>query len=67
MVDTRAHDVVVYGATGFVDLRQLLEPVGDGDLDAALDGVLSGLRAAVGGALDDDLAMLVAEYVGGVG
>jgi serine phosphatase RsbU (regulator of sigma subunit)/anti-sigma regulatory factor (Ser/Thr protein kinase) len=48
----------------FVDLQQLLEPVGGLDLEAALDRVLSGLRAAVGGALADDLAMLVAEYVG---
>ena len=48
----------------FVDVHKLLESVGAVDLEAALDAVLSGLRAAVGGALGDDLAMLVAEYVG---
>jgi serine phosphatase RsbU (regulator of sigma subunit)/anti-sigma regulatory factor (Ser/Thr protein kinase) len=48
----------------FVDLNALLGSVGTDDLDATLDQVLSGLRAAVGGALADDLAMLVAEYVG---
>ena len=48
----------------FVDVYKLLESVSAVDLEAALDAVLSGLRAAVGGALGDDLAMLVAEYVG---
>jgi serine phosphatase RsbU (regulator of sigma subunit) len=48
----------------FVDLRRLLEPVRSDDLEASLDGVLTGLRSAVGGALADDLAMLAAEYVG---
>ena len=48
----------------FVDLQRLLAPVGSEDLEAALDLVLTGLRSAVGGALADDLAMLVAEYVG---
>ena len=48
----------------FVDLERLLEPVRGQELEASLDGVLAGLRAAVGGALADDLAMLVAEYVG---
>src|SRR3954453_11073493 len=48
----------------FVDLQLLLESVGREDLDGALDRLLSGLRAAVGGPLADDLAMLVAEYVG---
>jgi GAF domain-containing protein len=48
----------------FVDLPALLGSAGTDGLEAALDQVLSGLRAAVGGALADDLAMLVAEYVG---
>ena len=48
----------------FVDLPRLLESIDGDGLEAALDGILSGLRAAVGGALGDDLAMLVAEYVG---
>jgi serine phosphatase RsbU (regulator of sigma subunit)/anti-sigma regulatory factor (Ser/Thr protein kinase) len=48
----------------FVDVDRLLEPVGSDDLEGALDRVLTGLRSAVGGALGDDLAMLVAEYLG---
>src|SRR3954453_1012605 len=48
----------------FVDLEQLVTPVRAEGLEAALDRVLSSLRAAVGGALADDLAMLVAEDVG---
>jgi serine phosphatase RsbU (regulator of sigma subunit) len=48
----------------FVDLFRLLDPVRREELESSLDGVLTGLRAAVGGALADDLAMLVAEYVG---
>src|SRR4051794_12408874 len=48
----------------FVDLQRLLAPVEGVDLETALDRVLSGLRAAVGGAMADDIAMLVAEYVG---
>src|SRR3954451_24533724 len=48
----------------FVDLNGLLEPMGGEDLEVTLDKVLHGLRAAVGGALSDDLAMLVAEYIG---
>ena len=48
----------------FVDLHALLASVGTDDLEDALDQVLSGLRSAVGGALADDLAMLVAQYVG---
>ncbi|HET7311541.1 MAG TPA: SpoIIE family protein phosphatase [Mycobacteriales bacterium] len=48
----------------FIDLHQLLRPVAGDDLDSALERILTGLRSAVGGALADDLAMLVAEFVG---
>ncbi|HET6817889.1 MAG TPA: SpoIIE family protein phosphatase [Mycobacteriales bacterium] len=48
----------------FVDLHRLLAPVSGDDLDTTLERVLTDLRSAVGGALADDLAMLVAEYRG---
>ncbi len=48
----------------FVDLLAVARPLGVGPLDEALDQVLDALRAAVGSALGDDLAMLAAEYVG---
>lgn len=46
----------------FLDLMHLVEPFTDAALDAGLDAVLSRLRAAVGGELNDDLALLAAEY-----
>jgi serine phosphatase RsbU (regulator of sigma subunit)/anti-sigma regulatory factor (Ser/Thr protein kinase) len=46
----------------FVDLMRLVEPLRTGDLDAALDGVLERLHAAIGAELGDDLCLLVAEY-----
>jgi serine phosphatase RsbU (regulator of sigma subunit)/anti-sigma regulatory factor (Ser/Thr protein kinase) len=49
---------------GFVDLGAVVEPLSGGRLDEVLDKVLVALRAAVGGALGDDLALVVAEYVG---
>ena len=48
----------------FLDVDRLVEPLHEGDVDAALDRVLREVRGAVGGALGDDLAMLVAEYLG---
>jgi serine phosphatase RsbU (regulator of sigma subunit) len=48
----------------FVDVQQLLASARADGVEAALDRILSGLRAAVGGAMADDIAMLVAEYVG---
>lgn len=46
----------------FVDLLRTADPVLFGDLGGALDSILAGLRRSVGGALGDDLALLVAEY-----
>lgn len=46
----------------FVDLMALVAPLSAGALDDALPAVLDALRAAVGGELGDDLALLVAEY-----
>lgn len=49
----------------FVELMRLVEPLAaDSALGAALDGVLASLREAVGTELGDDLALLVAEYLG---
>ncbi|MDT7550156.1 MAG: hypothetical protein QOE84_2550 [Actinomycetota bacterium] len=47
----------------FVALADILGPLGTAqDLAAVLEGLLAGLRSAVGGPLGDDLALLVAEY-----
>ncbi|MDQ1705522.1 MAG: hypothetical protein QOF18_1888 [Frankiaceae bacterium] len=48
----------------FVDLMNLVAPLADGDFDLVLDDVLVALRSAVGTELDDDLALLIAEYRG---
>ena len=49
----------------FVDLLRLVEPLTrDGDLSDCLDDILTRLHDAVGRDLGDDLALLVAEYVG---
>jgi serine phosphatase RsbU (regulator of sigma subunit)/anti-sigma regulatory factor (Ser/Thr protein kinase) len=48
----------------FVDLMSLVPPLLVAELDVVLDEVLNRLHAAVGGALDDDLALVVAEYRG---
>jgi serine phosphatase RsbU (regulator of sigma subunit)/anti-sigma regulatory factor (Ser/Thr protein kinase) len=52
------------GSREFVDLLSLAQPLAVGALDEVLTGMLDELAAAVGGALGDDLAMLVAEYHG---
>jgi serine phosphatase RsbU (regulator of sigma subunit) len=46
----------------FVDLMALVKPLSHGQLQTALEGVLSELRSAVDGELGDDLALLVAEF-----
>jgi serine phosphatase RsbU (regulator of sigma subunit) len=47
----------------FVALSDILGPLGTApDLATVLEGLLAGLRSAVGGPLGDDLALLVAEY-----
>jgi serine phosphatase RsbU (regulator of sigma subunit)/anti-sigma regulatory factor (Ser/Thr protein kinase) len=46
----------------FLDLMRLVQPLTAGALDDALEAVLDRLRNVVGGQLDDDLALLVAEY-----
>jgi serine phosphatase RsbU (regulator of sigma subunit) len=48
----------------FVDPWPILRPLTHSGFDAVLDDVLTGLLAKVGGALTDDLALLVAEYRG---
>jgi serine phosphatase RsbU (regulator of sigma subunit) len=49
----------------FVNVARLLAPLTEpGTVSDALDGVLASLRKAVGGALGDDLALVVAEYLG---
>jgi len=48
----------------FVDLRSVVGPLAGGGLDEVLDRVLVSLRRAVGTALGDDLALVVAEYLG---
>ncbi len=48
----------------FVDLVRLVQPLASGALDTVLDDVLAQLHALVGHDLDDDLALLVAEYLG---
>jgi serine phosphatase RsbU (regulator of sigma subunit) len=48
----------------FVDLMELVQPLTTGRLDEVLDLVLERLHGQVGPHLDDDLALLVAEYQG---
>jgi serine phosphatase RsbU (regulator of sigma subunit)/anti-sigma regulatory factor (Ser/Thr protein kinase) len=48
----------------FVDVMQLVRPLSTGRLEDVLDEVLDALHDAVGPELGDDLALLVAEYVG---
>jgi serine phosphatase RsbU (regulator of sigma subunit) len=49
----------------FVDLLRLVAPLAaGGPLDPALDAVLTSLHDAVGSDLGDDLALLVAEFLG---
>jgi serine phosphatase RsbU (regulator of sigma subunit)/anti-sigma regulatory factor (Ser/Thr protein kinase) len=48
----------------FVDLGGLTTPMLDRSLDEVLDGILASLRSAVGGALGDDLALVLAQYDG---
>lgn len=50
----------------FVDLRSVVGPLAGGGLDEVLDRVLVSLRRTVGAALGDDLALVVAEYLGSV-
>jgi serine phosphatase RsbU (regulator of sigma subunit)/anti-sigma regulatory factor (Ser/Thr protein kinase) len=53
------------GADGrFVTVREVVAPLLGGRLDEVLDKILVALRAAVGGALADDLALVVAQYAG---
>jgi GAF domain-containing protein/anti-sigma regulatory factor (Ser/Thr protein kinase) len=48
----------------FVQLDSVVAPLAaEGPLDSVLGRILSGLRALIGGRLDDDLALVVAEYV----
>jgi GAF domain-containing protein/anti-sigma regulatory factor (Ser/Thr protein kinase) len=49
---------------GFVDFERLVAGVAVGSLVSVLDRVLDSLRAAVGSELGDDLALVVAEYLG---
>jgi serine phosphatase RsbU (regulator of sigma subunit) len=48
----------------FVDLMALVRPLLAGALDVVLDDILAALRNRVGTELDDDMALLVAEYQG---
>jgi serine phosphatase RsbU (regulator of sigma subunit) len=49
-------------AGGFAELLEVAEPLHEGPLDSGLLGILTRLRAATGGDLNDDLALLAAEY-----
>jgi len=46
----------------FIDLEQVAQAMGHGPLDTVLERIHQQLREAVGSALADDLALLVAEY-----
>jgi hypothetical protein len=41
---------------------EVVEPLRSGELEEALDQVVARLTDAVGGALGDDLAVLIAEF-----
>jgi serine phosphatase RsbU (regulator of sigma subunit) len=47
---------------GFVDFMEVVEAVGNGSLNNALDQILAALHEATGPELGDDLALLIAEY-----
>ncbi len=49
-------------AGGFAELLEVAEPLHEGPLGSGLHGILTRLRAATGGDLNDDLALLAAEY-----
>jgi GAF domain-containing protein len=46
----------------FADLMRVVEPLRTGTLETVLEEILDELRSIVGGDLDDDLALLAAEY-----
>ena len=46
----------------FADLMRVVKALGTADLDTVLEQILDELRNTVGGDLDDDLALLAAEY-----
>jgi GAF domain-containing protein len=46
----------------FADLNRIVAPLRTAELNTVLEDVLAQLRCSVGGDLDDDLALLVAEY-----
>lgn len=46
----------------FAELMQVVEPLRTGRLETVLEEILDELRNTVGGDLDDDLALLAAEY-----
>jgi serine phosphatase RsbU (regulator of sigma subunit) len=48
----------------FVEVMRLLASLATGEFDLVLDDILTALRTAVGSELDDDLALLIAEYRG---
>jgi GAF domain-containing protein len=58
-------DGLIEARTGdgdFPELSRIVAPLRTAELNSVLDQVLAQLRASVGGDLDDDLALLVAEY-----
>ena len=46
----------------YADLHEIAEPLHAGNLGAGLQGILTRLRTLTGGDLNDDLALLAAEY-----
>jgi sigma-B regulation protein RsbU (phosphoserine phosphatase) len=48
----------------FVDIMELVRPLATGELEQVLDDILEHLHGIVGADLGDDLALLVAEYLG---
>jgi GAF domain-containing protein/anti-sigma regulatory factor (Ser/Thr protein kinase) len=46
----------------FAELMKIVDPLRTSDLDTVLEQILEELRSTVGGELDDDLALLAAEY-----